>query len=37
MAIAQIRFAASKDTNNALIPAQLAQLEERLKGATEHG
>ena len=37
MAIAQIRFAASKDLNNALIPAQLAQLEERLKGATEHG
>lgn len=37
MAIAQIRFAASKDANNALIPAQLAQLEERLKGATEHG
>lgn len=37
MAIAQIRFAASKDTINALIPAQLAQLEERLKGATDHG
>lgn len=37
MAIAQVRFAASKDANNALIPAQLAQLEERLKGATEHG
>lgn len=37
MAIAQIRFAASKDPDNALIPAQLVQLEERLKGATEHG
>ncbi|NQW63149.1 MAG: DnaJ domain-containing protein [Deltaproteobacteria bacterium] len=37
MAIAQVRFAASKDLDNVLIPAQLAQLEERLKGATEHG
>lgn len=37
MAIAQIRFAASKDPDNALIPAQLTQLEERLKGASEHG
>lgn len=37
MAVAQMRFAASKDPDNALIPAQLTQLEERLKGASEHG
>lgn len=37
MAVAQMRFAASKDPDNALIPAQLTQLEERLRGASEHG